>query len=55
MCDHEILIEKCEDHRKKHQKFLRMFDNVIQTVLCKSAGLAVFKRRSLNMFYVYLQ
>nr|XP_029720902.1 transcriptional regulator ATRX homolog [Aedes albopictus] len=34
MCDHEILIEKCEDHRKKHQKFLRMFDNVIQTVLC---------------------
>ncbi|XP_001660841.2 muscle M-line assembly protein unc-89 [Aedes aegypti] len=40
MCDHEILIEKCEDHRKIHHKFLRMFDNVIETVLCMQTLMA---------------
>lgn len=34
MCDYDMLIEKCEDYRIVRQKFRRMFDNVIETVLC---------------------
>ncbi|XP_065090081.1 uncharacterized protein LOC135711226 [Ochlerotatus camptorhynchus] len=34
MCDHDILIEKYEEHRKVHQKFLRLFNNIIETALC---------------------
>lgn len=34
MYDHNILIEKYEEHRNVHRKFLRLFDNIIETALC---------------------